>query len=222
MGKRSGFQLREADHYPTPLSAVQPLIPYLAEVRVFAEPCCGDGDLVRHLESFGLVCGLADDLKFGHDARLTDSFGKMPVITNPPYDTAHRRKLLHELIAHFMTAAPFAWLLIDFDWAATRQAASFMPFCSDIVVIGRTKWIADSPYVGKDNHAWFRFDGRHRGDTRFHGHGAKPLKRDTETYRYVLHTDVERLESEGWRRLPALDDTHHGQYSALMQRDEDA
>ena len=83
MGKRSNFSLLPEDHYPTPLSAVQPLIPYLAEVRVFAEPCCGDGDLVRHLESFGLVCGLADDLKFGQDARLTNSYGRMPVITNP-------------------------------------------------------------------------------------------------------------------------------------------
>jgi len=48
MGKRSNFERREADFYPTPAKAVQPLIPYLraAGIRSFAEPCCGNGDLV--------------------------------------------------------------------------------------------------------------------------------------------------------------------------------
>src|SRR5436190_21990440 len=55
MGKRSAFERREGDFYPTPRAAVLPLIPHLRGVRTFAEPCCGDGDLVRHLESFGLV-----------------------------------------------------------------------------------------------------------------------------------------------------------------------
>jgi hypothetical protein len=56
MGKRSSFERREADFYPTPLDAVVPLIPYLRSVKTFAEPCAGNGDLVRHLESFGLAC----------------------------------------------------------------------------------------------------------------------------------------------------------------------
>ncbi len=56
MGKRSNFERREADFYPTPRAAVVPLIPYLRGIRSFAEPCAGDGALVRHLESFGLRC----------------------------------------------------------------------------------------------------------------------------------------------------------------------
>ena len=53
MGKRSNFERREADFYPTPRPAVLPLIPYLRSggIRTFAEPCAGDGALVRHLES---------------------------------------------------------------------------------------------------------------------------------------------------------------------------
>ena len=49
MGKRSDFERIPRDLYPTPAKAVQPLIPYLraAGIRNFAEPCCGNGDLVR-------------------------------------------------------------------------------------------------------------------------------------------------------------------------------
>jgi hypothetical protein len=32
------------------------------------------------------------------------------------------------------------------DWAATKQASEFMPHCSDIVTIGRVKWIEGSKY----------------------------------------------------------------------------
>ena len=47
MGKRSNFERREADFYPTPRAAVVPLIPYIlgSGIRTFAEPCAGDGAL---------------------------------------------------------------------------------------------------------------------------------------------------------------------------------
>jgi hypothetical protein len=58
MGKRSNFARHADDFYPTPRRAVLPLIPHLRlhSVRSFAEPCCGDGALVEHLESFELRC----------------------------------------------------------------------------------------------------------------------------------------------------------------------
>ena len=40
MGKRSSFERRERDFYPTPRAAVLPLIPHLRGIRTFAEPCC--------------------------------------------------------------------------------------------------------------------------------------------------------------------------------------
>src|SRR5260221_3666690 len=115
----------------------------------------GNGALVRHLESFGLRCVDAGDIKTGQDALARDSFGGVPVITNPPYDTENRRKLMHALILHFMRAAPFMWLLIDYDWSATKQAAPFLRHCTDIVMLPRLKWIEGSEDTGKDNHAWF-------------------------------------------------------------------
>jgi hypothetical protein len=44
-----------------------------------------------------------------------------------------------------------------------------MPACSDIVSIGRVKWIEGSKHTGKDNYGWFRFDARHAGGPVFHG-----------------------------------------------------
>jgi hypothetical protein len=161
MGKRSNFERREADFYPTPRAAVLPLIPYLRGIRSFAEPCAGDGALVRHLEGFGLRCVYAGDIRAGQDALALDHYGAADaIITNPPY-------VMHALIEHFQRISP-TWLLLDADWASTRQAAPFLPSCSDILAIGRVKWIEGSKYTGKDNHAWFRFDVRHHVGPVFH------------------------------------------------------
>ena len=53
MGKRSAFERREADFYPTPRAAVVSLIQHLRGIRSFAEPC---GALVGHMESFSFRC----------------------------------------------------------------------------------------------------------------------------------------------------------------------
>jgi hypothetical protein len=165
MGKRSNFERREADFYPTPRAAVVPLIPYLRGIRSFAEPCAGDGDLVRHLESFGLRCVSQGDIRTGHDALAADCYGAADaIITNPPYT----RELMHRLIAHFSRIAP-TWLLLESDWAQTKQAAPFMPACSDIVAIGRVKWFEASKHTGKENFAWYRFDAQHTSGPVFHG-----------------------------------------------------
>ncbi len=94
MGKRSNFERREADFYPTPRSAVLPLIPYLRATgtKTFAEPCAGEGDLVRHLESFGLACVDSGDIRTGQDALGLDHYGVADaIITNPP----STRDLMH-------------------------------------------------------------------------------------------------------------------------------
>ena len=136
-----------------------PLIPYLGGIRSFAEPCAGDGALVRHLEGFGLRCVYSGDIRTGQDALALDHYGAIDAtITNPPYT----RDLMHELIVHFQRIAP-TWLLIDFDWASTKQAAPYLPYCSDIVILPRLKWFEGTSDTGKDNHAWYRFDSRHSG-----------------------------------------------------------
>ena len=86
------------------------------------------------------------------------------IITNPPWS----RDVLHGLITHLQNIAP-TWLLLDADWAHTKQAAPFLPHSSDIVAVGRVKWIEKSKYTGKDNCAWYRFDIKHKAGPVFHG-----------------------------------------------------
>ena len=181
---------------------------------------------------------------------------------------------MHGLIEHFQRIAP-TWLLLDTTgWRPCRRCR-YLPHCSDIVTIGRVKWIEGSKHTGKDNHAWYRFDVRHKGGPVFHrrdqgevipsrrtrvceqcGKRYEPQRSSSrfcspackqrayrkrlsvtpsvtpapnapiepsdssEVFRYVRHADVPRFTAEGWQLLPALDGTHHGEYSVLMRRIE--
>jgi hypothetical protein len=171
MGKRSSFERNPLDFYPTPAAAVPPLIPHLRGVRTFAEPCAGDGALVNHLESHGLRCVYQGDIATGQDALALEQYGDSDVIvTNPPYT----RPLMHGLIQHFARILP-TWLLIESDWAYTKQAGPFMPSCTDIVSIGRLRWIEGTTMSGKQNFAWYRFDSGHLAGPIFHAHGLVPV-----------------------------------------------
>lgn len=173
MGKRSSFERIERDLYPTPKEAVEPLLKRLPAWSTFAEPCCGDGALARHLQAAGHELRFASDIEplvpYGvpmdytnlHAADVEDSDF---IITNPPWD----RKILHPMICHFMSLKP-TWLLFDADWLHTKQSAPFMSSLVEIVSVGRVKWFPDSKMTGKDNCAWYLFDAAHTGTTRFIG-----------------------------------------------------
>jgi hypothetical protein len=164
VGKRSNFERRPMDDYPTiDKRAGAKLAPFLSGVRTFAEPCCGDLALVKMLEAHGLVCVYYSDLKRGHDALEMAGTDADAIITNPPWT----RDILHPMIMHFQQIAP-TWLLFDADWMHTKQAAPFMDSCSDIVSVGRLKWIPGSKMSGKDNCAWYRFEVSHKGGPHFH------------------------------------------------------
>lgn len=170
MGKRSNFERRAMDDYDTPAEAVQPLVPFLAGVKSFAEPCAGNYWLVGHLERLGLMCTYATDIRYGDDALFLDEHdlgGADAIVTNPPWS----RTALHPLINRFLQLRQ-AWLLFDSDWAHTKQAGAYLDHCSHIVAIGRVKWMPDSPSKGKDNAAWYRFERHHQGGPRFFGNGG--------------------------------------------------
>ena len=50
MGKRSNFVRVERDYYPTPIEAVEPLIPHLPYTFDYVEPCAGDARLIQHID----------------------------------------------------------------------------------------------------------------------------------------------------------------------------
>lgn len=162
MGKRSNFERRERDFYPTPYEAVVPLLPHLEFNCTYIEPCAGDGALVEHLDDMA-NCILAYDVDPKREDILSrDALEYVPrfgvcwpdyFITNPPWD----RKVLHPIITHLSDMAP-TWLLFDADWMHTKQAAPFLAErCHKIVSVGRVKWIPDSKMTGKDNCAWYLF-----------------------------------------------------------------
>lgn len=161
MGKRSDFDRKKLDFYPTPPEAVVPLTNWLWPGTQFCEPCAGAGDLARHLEARGHICTSAFDVNpqsddvWQHDASFIcrdDLRGAKTIITNPPWD----RKPLHQIIERCSILAP-TWLLFDSDWMFTRQAAPYLKFCDYIIAVGRVKWIPDSPNTGMDNCCWYRF-----------------------------------------------------------------
>lgn len=164
MSKRSSFKRRPLDDYPTiDPRAVRRLLPHIRHARTFAEPCAGDGVLVRHLESFGYRCAYANDIASGHDALVEREFGGADlIITNPPWT----RAILHPMILHFQTIAE-TWLLFDADWAHTQQARPFLPTCKFIVSVGRLIWIEGTTTTGKDNVAWHCFTQDHCGGPLF-------------------------------------------------------
>ena len=165
MGKRSNFDRVPRDYYPTPLAAVEPLIPHLPYSFDYIEPCAGDGRLIDHLETLTEghgECLFACDIEprdkrvVRHDA-LDLEFGGYGVvdycITNPPWE----RKILHPFIERWSQMCP-TWLLFDADWMHTKQSAILMSYCVKVVSVGRVKWIEDSKSSGKDNCAWYLFD----------------------------------------------------------------
>ena len=161
MGKRSNFERNPRDYYPTPESAILPLLPHLQPHMRFAEPCAGDGRLSKHLIKHGHACywqsdidpqsayvQQADALKITNPLKWADI-----IITNTPWD----RKILHPMIEHFRTLNA-AWLLLDADYAHTKQASQYLKYCSWIVSVGRIKWIDESKSTGKENACWYKFE----------------------------------------------------------------
>ena len=169
MGKRSDFERKPRDFYPTPIEAVYPLLEHLEENFLFAEPCAGDGALINHLETKG-VCMWASDIEPQYEGIHKNDFSEISerevlesefIITNPPWD----RNMLHSMIEHFSSLRS-TWLLFDADWAHTKQSAPYMNKCAKIVSVGRIKWFGNM--TGKDNCAWHLFYNDNT-ETNFYG-----------------------------------------------------
>ena len=169
MGKRSDFERKPRDFYPTPMEAVEPLLEHLPEDFSFVEPCAGNGTLIEHLETKG-ICMWASDIEPQADGIHKNDYSEIGyneliesdyVITNPPWD----RKILHPMIQYFAPRIR-TWLLFDADWMHTKQSVPYMNMCSKIVSVGRIKWFGNM--TGKDNCAWYLFD-RKVNDTIFYG-----------------------------------------------------
>jgi hypothetical protein len=181
LGKRSDYERKPRDFYPTPLAAVKPLIPHLPESFTFCEPCAGDARLIYHIETLhaDASCITAYDIEpQADDVEELDALDLDEthvehcdfIITNPPWERSKKSGyLLHAMIERFSDLRP-TWLLFDADWMHTEQSADLVKDrLVKIVSIGRVKWIEDSAGTGKDNCCWYLFDKPNQSGTEFHG-----------------------------------------------------
>lgn len=177
MTKRAtgAFARKASDFYPTPPEAIVPLLPHLRRtgVHTFAEPCAGEGHLIEHLEEKGFVCIARGDSDRGRDARdwsRNDFAGADAVITNPPWMS----DIMMEIMWVQSGVVP-AWFLIYSDWLFTKQSGHVLrDRCTDIVPIGRLKWIHGSKSVGFDNCCWVRMSKDKNGPVEFWPFPVKP------------------------------------------------
>lgn len=172
MGKRStGFERKPRDLYQTwDPNAYPPLLRFLPPETRFAEPCAGDGELVRHIEAAGHVCVDAADIHpLTNNIRVCDAREfRCPdaavFITNPPYVWP----LVGEIISALMVQRP-TWMLLEADWTHNKRCAPLMMRCSMLVSIGRLRWERGTKSAGKQNYVWACFDDRLDSSTQFFG-----------------------------------------------------
>lgn len=179
---KTKFVRRKNDFYRTPASAVLPLIPFLKPGTLYSEVCAGDGLLIDHLSSHGMICHEAYDIDpRRQDIKQRDLLDDFEdpfevdedvdcVITNPPWT----RKLLHPMIELLCEQKP-TWLLFDAGWKHTAQATPYLKKCVKIVTVGRVSWMFNGQ-SGVDDSAFYLFDPSHpdAGAPRFYGKGITP------------------------------------------------
>lgn len=212
MGKRSKFERLERDYYQTPSAAVVPLIPFLPKDRfTFAEPCAGDGRLVKHVRDLTdkrASCWFAADIEPDHDDMMQkdalalsaeDVANCDMIITNPPWERRPAKgQLLHKLITHFLSLDRPTWLLFDSDWMQTAQARPYLPNLLAVVSIGRVKWIEGSKMTGKDNCQWHLFHPQAQAISTapaFFGRGVKPYEGFVDTYHKPVFSPRDALRA---------------------------
>lgn len=102
-----------SDFYPTPLSAFEPLIKYLPKDRVYWEPACGDGRLVKALKDSNIVAS-GNDIINDYDF-LSDMTDHDIIITNPPFSLAF------EFCRHAVNNAKEIYLLLRLNFLASKK-----------------------------------------------------------------------------------------------------
>lgn len=174
MARRSNFKRIERDYYRTfDPKAGDALRPFIKDVEIALEPFAGAGDLVKQFPNIKWVysdiepqvCWIdeMDAFKWTKEKIEEEDFDA--IITNPPWS----RPLMHRAIEHFAPIKP-TWLLLDANWVWTKQAKPYIDkYLTDIVTIGRLKWIEGTTMSGKDDTAWFRFSSDKNTLTRFFG-----------------------------------------------------
>ena len=184
MAKRTDgkFERRESDYYPTPASAVQPLLKHLNPSEKFCEPCAGNGMLAFELEDQGFNMGNWSDL----EPRDQNRYARIPAldimdltevhvansevfITNTPWPRPRAKGEPTLGMIHHMVQLRPVWMLLAADFCHNVYWKEVSQHCVKIVSVGRVSWMMNG-IGGFENAAWYLFDANHtEGYAEFHG-----------------------------------------------------
>ncbi|MCA8834245.1 MAG: hypothetical protein K8953_04085, partial [Proteobacteria bacterium] len=162
--KKTKFDRREADFYPTPREAVLALSRHLDGITSFAEPMVGDGAIVAALadKNIGIACAFASDISPQGKAKeyaevkdvlLTtsaDFADAQVIISNPPWPSPNhfnpsklaiggRGQPTIQIIKHLIQFKP-CWMLLSADFAHNGCFNELAPYCRRMVSVGRVVW----------------------------------------------------------------------------------
>jgi len=161
MSKRSSMPKVPKDYYPTrDPAAIPPKFVEFIRGKTYAEPCCGEGDLINLLFDYSL-CAWASDIEnrcaqgYTIDAMelsRDDVKNCECIITNPPFTKA----VLLPMIDHFISLKD-TWLLLPADLTHNKYFGPYMKKCSEVVSVGRICWfpVDGKRVAGTDNYAWY-------------------------------------------------------------------
>ena len=182
---QSNFERNSRDFYPTPYKAVLPLTNYIGHKSVtYVEPFAGDGALIKHFmkaSDNNMMCIYASDIEplvtaigdtnhpKGYNTieeadyrdvcgTLSDTYDFDHFISNPPWINSKSSGFQRLNIIHTLASIKPTWLLLKGAYAFNENMSDVMSFCTDIIPIGRVKWIPDSKHTDTEDSAWFKFD----------------------------------------------------------------
>lgn len=165
MGRRSNFTRNKRDYYRTfdPIAG-EVLSEWIKFGNIrYVEPFAGNGDLVNQIDKYATCVYACDIEPQNENIHKKDAFDiteedlkKLKadcIITNTPWN----REIFHKAIEHFTPKVRCCWFLIDAPWIFTKQAAPYIErYVTDIVTIGRMKWIPNTNMSSKDDSVWIK------------------------------------------------------------------
>jgi len=171
LSKRSSMTKVPKDYYPTrDPAAIPPKLIEFIKGKTYAEPCCGEGDLVELLKETAFCRWMVDienrkgwgSPKDAMDIVEDDLQDCDCIITNPPFTKA----TLLPMIDHFITLKD-TWLLLPADMMHNKYFAPYMKKCSKVVSVGRVCWfpVDGKRVAGTDNYAWYFWQEGQEGET---------------------------------------------------------
>ena len=136
------------DYYPTPLSAINPLLNFLPPALKYFEPACGDGRIIKQMKDKGFDIE-GTDIIYGNDF-FKSKEKREAIITNPPFYCAT------EFVEHALLLSNNVIMLLRLSFLASKKRYNlfkYYPLTSLFVLVKRPSFVGK----GTDNseYGWF-------------------------------------------------------------------